>query len=65
MNKRDMKEELAKWLLDISKYVLTAVILSATFNEMQVTWLYVVAGLIVVSTFVGGIILLRNNKERS
>ena len=40
-----MKKELGKWLMDIAKYMITAVIISSVFNSVQDDALIYWAGL--------------------
>ena len=58
-----MRKELGKWLMDIAKYVLTAVIISAAFKGMNEIWMYVVAGLIVTTTVCLGLWLIRDKQK--
>ena len=37
-----MKKEFGKWLMDIAKYIATAVVLSSVFNEIDSWQMYVV-----------------------
>jgi len=34
-----MKKELGKWLMDIAKYLTTAVLLSSVFNDIKDSWI--------------------------
>ncbi len=34
-----MKKELGKWLMDIAKYIVTALLLSSVFGDMQNPWI--------------------------
>jgi len=44
-----MKKEFGKWLMDIAKYIVTAIILSSFFSGMQnQQWIYIVAAVIAV-----------------
>ena len=39
-----MRKELGKWLLDIAKYLVTAVLLASVFGDIEDKWIvYVVA----------------------
>lgn len=59
-----MKKEIGKWLLDIAKYITTAVVLSSIFNGIEQQWMVVALGLgAVLATFVSGALLLRENKK--
>ncbi len=54
---------MGKWLMDIAKYVLTAVIISAAFKGMNEIWMYVIAGLIVTTTVCLGLWLIRDKQK--
>ncbi len=45
-----MQKELGKWLMDVSKYIATAVIISSFFNQVKSTWLLYLVGMIAVAT---------------
>ncbi len=49
-----MRKELGKWLMDIAKYIITAVVLSSVFGEIE-SWAMYVAGVVSVGAtlFVG------------
>ena len=36
-----MKKEIGKWLMDIAKYITTAVLLSAVFRDMESPWVVI------------------------
>ena len=40
-----MKEEFGKWLMDIDKYVTTAVILTSIFGEIEQKWIIYADGI--------------------
>ena len=46
-----MNKELGKWLMDIAKYMTTAVLLSSLFNGMD-NWAWYMYALIVVAVLV-------------
>ena len=60
-----MKKEFGKWLMDIAKYVTTAVLLSSWFGEVSnwewYTYVLVVAA--VVLTLVIGLNFVKDSKE--
>ena len=58
-----MRKEFGKWLMDIAKYVLTAVIISTAFSGMGEIWMYVIAGLIVTTTVCLGLWLIRDKQK--
>lgn len=54
-----MKKELGKWLMDIAKYITTAVILNAIFNGIREKRIFYVIGIsAIVITIVSGLILI-------
>ena len=60
-----MKRELGKWFLDIAKYVATAVLLGSLFAEVeQWSWyLYLLVALVVVTTPVFGLFLMKKEDK--
>ncbi len=58
-----MRKEFGKWLMDIAKYILTAVIISAAFRGMDEIWLYILAGFIVTITVSLGLWLVRDKQK--
>lgn len=59
-----MKKELGKWLMDIAKYITTAVILTSIFGNVGQKWMLIIGILSVVITLLSGLYLVRENKER-
>ena len=49
--------------MDIAKYILTAVIISAAFRGMDEIWLYILAGIIVTITVCLGLWLVRDKQK--
>ena len=43
-----MKKELGKWLMDIAKYITTAVILTSIFGDIEERWLVYTGGTITI-----------------
>ena len=58
-----MKEEFGKWLMDISKYMVTAILLTAAFGDMDTWWLVSLVIIISVLTLCIGLWLLRDKKQ--
>lgn len=59
-----MKKELGKWLMDIAKYIATAVILTSVFGEISEQWVIYVGGLAaVVLTLAVGLWLIKDKKK--
>ena len=50
--------------MDVAKYVLTAVIISTIFKEMQDKWMYVIASIFAITSFsFWGLWFLHSKKE--
>lgn len=60
-----MKEEFGKWLMDISKYMVTAILLTTAFGDMDTWWLVSLVIIISVLTLCIGLWLLRDKKQRN
>ncbi|WP_417012354.1 DUF6722 family protein [Bacteroides sp.] len=59
-----MKKELGKWLMDIAKYITTAVVLSSIFGDVQEKWIIYLGGsLAIVLTLSAGLWLVRDQKK--
>ena len=59
-----MKKELGKWLMDIAKYIATAVILTSVFGEISEQWVIYVGGLVaVILTLTVGLWLIKDKKK--
>ena len=59
-----MKKELGKWLMDIAKYITTAVLLASVFNGIESGWIvYLCSSIAIALTLVGGLWLLRDTKN--
>lgn len=60
-----MKKELGKWLMDIAKYLTTAVLLSSVFNDIKDSWIiYFVVSIAIVLTLLSGLWLVREEKRK-
>lgn len=60
----NMKKELGKWLMDIAKYIVTALLLSSVFGDMHNPWIIASVILSAAITLVSGLILINDkNKE--
>ena len=60
-----MKKEFGKWLMDIAKYITTAVILTSIFGEIEQKWIIYAGGIVSISLTLGiGLWLVRDNKEK-
>lgn len=61
-----MEEEIGKWLLDISKYIITAYILSQMFGkDNDSIWAFVGAVSLAVLLFGWGYYLIKIGKEKN
>ena len=59
-----MKKELGKWLMDIAKYITTAVVLSSIFGDVQEEWIIYLGGsLAVLITLLAGLWLVKDKKK--
>lgn len=59
-----MKKEFGKWLMDIAKYLTTAVLLSSVFNDIKESWvIYLVVSIAIVLTLLTGLLLVKDKKE--
>ena len=60
-----MKKELGKWLMDIAKYMTTAVLLSSLFSDIN-NWPWYVYLLIVLAVLITlgvGLLMFKEKKE--
>lgn len=59
-----MKKELGNWLMDIAKYLATAVLLTSFFNDLKEEWvMYVSVTAAIIITLGWGLYLIRDKKE--
>lgn len=59
-----MKKELGKWLMDIAKYITTAVILSSVFGGTADKWIIYIGGsLAVILTLLVDLWLIKDNTK--
>ncbi|MDY5812913.1 MAG: DUF6722 family protein [Bacteroides sp.] len=57
-----MRKEFGKWLMDIAKYLVTAVIISSIFGELENKWLNYIGGVLAVGFTLGwGLYLVKDN----
>lgn len=60
-----MKKELGKWLMDISKYITTAVVLSSIFADMQEGWVIYTVGVgAIIITLLAGLLLCKDKEKK-
>ena len=61
-----MKKELGKWLMDIAKYLITAVVLANIFSDMQEKKSIVIYGAVAVAVaLLSGLFLVREPKKKA
>ena len=62
-----MKKELGKWLIDVAKYVSTAILLSSLFSDIK-SWpwyFYLVMVCTIFAVLYGGLVLMEPTKEKN
>ena len=57
-----MKRELGIWLMDIAKYIATAVVLTSIFGTMKGQWRILLGLFSIVLTLFTGLWLVKENK---
>lgn len=61
----NMRKELGKWLMDIAKYITTAVVLTSIFGAIEQKWIIYIGGLLSILFTLGwGLYLVRDKKEK-
>ena len=55
-----MRKKFGDWLLDIAKYMATAILLTSIFSDMQNIWTYIIVAITVVATLLLGLWLTRD-----
>lgn len=58
-----MKKELGKWLMDIAKYMVTALLLSSVFGDMNQVGIYASVIIATAITLGWGLYLVRDEKD--
>ena len=59
-----MKKELGKWLMDIAKYITTAVVLTSIFGEVEQQWIIYAGGTLAVALSLGWGLYLYATKRK-
>ena len=59
-----MKKELGKWLMDIAKFLTTAILLSSTFSNIESLVTIFVCVFVIACTLVVGMLLVEEPKVR-
>lgn len=60
-----MKKELGKWLMDIAKYMVTALLLSSVFGDIGQTYVFISVIAASAITLGWGLYLVKDNKDTS
>ncbi len=60
-----MKKEFGKWLMDIAKYMTTALLLSSAFGDMGNGWVVTAVIASSVITLVVGLILIGKDRKEN
>lgn len=62
--KKKRKDKFANWLLDIAKYITTAVIISSIFEGIENKWYLLITGFAVVGASLGwGMLLIQDDDQ--
>jgi len=62
--KKETKKKVGEWLMDVSKYVLTAVLISSIFKDFENRWIiYIVGSIAVIFSFLIGVDLFDKNSK--
>ena len=63
--KRETKKKVGEWLMDISKYMLTAVLISSIFKDFENKWVIYIVGTVAVSIslYIGVDMFDKNSKN--
>ena len=62
-----MKKEIGKWLMDIAKYLTTAILLSSLFSDIK-NWpwyFYLLMVCSIISVLYGGLVFMEPPKEKN
>ena len=59
----NIKQEFGKWFLDVAKYVLTAMLLTAMIDGLSQVWLISVSALVTLLCLTFGAVLMRKGKD--
>jgi len=63
--KKETKKKIGEWMMDISKYMLTAVLISTIFKDIENKWIIYVIGFVAVafSLYIGIDMFDKNSKN--
>ena len=59
-----MRKEFGKWLMDVAKYMVTALLLSSIFGDMSNPLVLVSVVMAIASTLGAGLWLVRNERDK-
>ena len=59
----NIKQEFGKWFLDVAKYVITAMLLTAMIDGLSQVWLILVSALVTMLCLIFGAVLMRKGKD--
>ena len=59
-----MRKEFGKWLMDVAKYMTTALLLSSAFGDMENPWVILAVIIASAVTLVIGLWLVRNKEKK-
>ena len=59
----NIKQEFGKWFLDVAKYVLTAMLLTAMIDGLSQMWLICVSAAVTMLCLIFGAVLIRKGKD--
>jgi hypothetical protein len=58
-----MKKEFGKWLMDVSKYMTTALLISSAFGDMDSPWVVITVVIASIAILLMGLWLVRDNMK--
>ena len=60
-----MKKEIGKWLMDVAKYVATAVLISSFLGGFEQKWImYIIGSLTVILTLAMGLFFIKDKPTK-
>lgn len=60
-----MKKEFGKWLMDIAKYMVTAILLSSVFERSEDVYMYYLCSIAASILLGGGLLMLKEPKVKN
>ena len=59
-----MRKEFGKWLMDVAKYMVTAILLSSTFSEVhEQSFVYAICFFVMICLLLLGLFLVKDSKK--